>query len=171
MLEFGSEKGLVEGAGFYEIQTDGGKKITFLTQQQNYFFTSVAMIKEKIFFGHSNRGYKINCKEFSLDKFSCASHPHNTYLQLFVENGILGFLFFLSMFFYFTYVLIKNFINQFSNGKILSISEISFILSVFINLWPIAQTGNFYNNWTSILYYIPVAFVLQDTSLFKKKNF
>ena len=171
LLEFGSEIGLVEGARFYEIETEQGKKISFLTQQQNYFFTSVAMIKKKIFFGHSTRGYKINCKNFSLDKFSCASHPHNIYLQLFVENGIFGFVFLLSIFFYFTYVLIKNFINQFSNGKILNISEISFIISVYINLWPIAQTGNFYNNWTSILYYIPVAFVLQETNLFKKKIF
>ena len=161
LLEAGSKKVLLDNPG-YKIEIEGKEKITIFTQQQNFFFTSINMIKDKFLFGHSNKGYKLNCKNFALDKFSCPSHPHNTYLQIFVENGLVGFIFISSIFFYFTYVLIKNFMNLILNKELLNISEICFILALYLNLWPIAQTGNFYNNWLSIIYYIPVAFMLKD---------
>ena len=31
---------------------------------------------------------------------------------------------------------------------------------MLINLWPITSTGNFFNNWISILVYIPFSFYL-----------
>ena len=86
------------------------------------------MIKAKFLFGHSNKGYKLSCKNYALDKFSCPSHPHNTYLQIFVENGLVGFIFISSIFFFLTYILLKNFINLISNKELLNISEICFIL-------------------------------------------
>ena len=30
----------------------------------------------------------------------------------------------------------------------------------FMNLWPIAPSGNFFNNWLSIMYYIPFGLLL-----------
>tara|TARA_Y100000816_G_C26067704_1_gene561255 strand:- start:197 stop:1468 length:1272 start_codon:yes stop_codon:yes gene_type:complete len=161
LLEAGSEKILSDGVG-YKIEIDGKENITFFTQQQNFLYTSINMIKAKFLFGHSNKGYKLSCKNYALDKFSCPSHPHNTYLQIFVENGLVGFIFISSIFFYLTYILLKNFINLISNKELLNISEICFILALYLNLWPLAQTGNFYNNWLSIIYYIPIAFVLKD---------
>ncbi len=161
LLEAGSEKILSDGVG-YKIEIDGKENITIFTQQQNFLYTSINMIKAKFLFGHSNKGYKLSCKNYALDKFSCPSHPHNTYLQIFVENGLVGFIFISSIFFYLTYILLKNFINLISNKELLNISEICFILALYLNLWPLAQTGNFYNNWLSIIYYIPIAFVLKD---------
>ena len=40
------------------------------------------------------------------------------------------------------------------------------IIGVFINFWPIVPFGNFYNNWLSILIYLPIGFLLY----FRKKN-
>ena len=36
------------------------------------------------------------------------------------------------------------------------------LICVFINLWPLAQTGNFFNNWISIIYYLPIGFIISD---------
>ena len=101
LLEAGSEKILSDGVG-YKIEIDGKENITIFTQQQNFLYTSINMIKAKFLFGHSNKGYKLSCKNYALDKFSCPSHPHNTYLQIFVENGLVGFIFISSIFFYLT---------------------------------------------------------------------
>ena len=120
------------------------------------------MIRDKPIFGHSNRGYKINCTKYAVDQFSCPSHPHNNYLQIFVENGLFGFIYLFSFFIYFSAILFKNILNI-KKKKNLNLSEICFILAIYLNLWPIAQTGNLYNNWLSILYFIPVAFVLNKS--------
>ena len=168
LYDFGSEKGLVENSILYTINLENKKTISFLSQHQNFFYTSLKMIKDKPFFGHSNRGYKINCSKYALDNFSCPSHPHNNYLQIFVENGIFGFLFLFSFFIYFTKIIIRNFLNILKKNETLSLSEICFILAIYINIWPIAQTGNIYNNWLSILYYIPIAFILNKS--YKSKS-
>jgi len=51
LLEAGSEKILSDGVG-YKIEIDGKENITFFTQQQNFLYTSINMIKAKFLFGH-----------------------------------------------------------------------------------------------------------------------
>ena len=31
---------------------------------------------------------------------------------------------------------------------------------IIVNLWPFVPSGNFYNNWLSLLYFYPVGFYL-----------
>ena len=35
-----------------------------------------------------------------------------------------------------------------------------------VNFWPITSTGNFFNNWISILIYLPISFYM----FYKDKN-
>lgn len=162
LYDFGSEKGLSANSRLYKIELENKKTISFLSQHQNFFYTSIKMIRDKPIFGHSNRGYKINCTKYALDLLSCPSHPHNNYLQIFVENGLIGFTYLFSIFTYFSVILLKNIFNI-KKKENLNLSEICYILAIYLNLWPIAQTGNLYNNWLSILYFIPVAFVLNKS--------
>jgi hypothetical protein len=32
--------------------------------------------------------------------------------------------------------------------------------AILITIWPLAPTGNFFNNWLSIIYYLPVGIFL-----------
>lgn len=77
------------------------------------------------------------------------SHPHNIYLQLMSEIGLIGTLFVLFIFFMSIFFLFK---------KIPLFQKIIFI-GVIINLFPIMFSGNFFNNWLSILYYFPIGFL------------
>jgi glycopeptide antibiotics resistance protein len=47
--------------------------------------------------------------------------------------------------------------------------EISMLSAILITLWPIIPSGNFFNNWLSIIYFLPLGFLL--SSLNKKYNF
>lgn len=77
------------------------------------------------------------------------SHPHNTYLQLLAETGILGVSFILVIF---IFVILRIFLNQQIFIKCL-------YLGIFLNLFPFFFTGNFFNNWLSILYFLPICFL------------
>ena len=39
-------------------------------------------------------------KKYSVSELSCASHPHNTYIQILSETGIVGFIFLIVVLFY-----------------------------------------------------------------------
>jgi hypothetical protein len=38
--------------------------------------------------------------------------------------------------------------------------EIALLSALLISLWPLVPTGNFFGNWISIIYYLPVGFLL-----------
>ena len=40
----------------------------------------------------------------------------------------------------------------------------------FMNLWILSPSGNFFNNWLSILYYLPLGLLLYCLSQRQKKN-
>jgi len=40
--------------------------------------------------------------------------------------------------------------------------ESAILIGIFVNLWPLIPTGNFFNNWLSIIYYLPVAYYIYE---------
>ena len=39
--------------------------------------------------------------------------------------------------------------------------------AVAITLWPFIPHGNFFNNWISVIYYLPAAFILRQKKIVK----
>ena len=104
-----------------------------------------------------------------IKKNACNTHPHNFYLQLLAETGIIGFLFIFILFVYLFFVIIKNIFSLFFFKKILPNNlEICISSILFVTLWPLTTTGNFFNNWLNIISFYLLAFYL--FSILKSKN-
>ena len=139
---------------------------------QTHYTTALRMFIDKPFFGHGVKMFRFDCKKFeyvpnkNLPKnsgtyqksYGCSTHPHNTYFQLLSETGIVGFMFVFFLFVYFTYKLLN--IIKLREQKLYP--ESALMIGIFINLWPIIPTGNFFNNWLSIMYYLPIAYYIYE---------
>ena len=108
--------------------------------------------------GPNNFRKECNNPDIKISKYSCSTHPHNTYFQLLAELGILGFLSIFSVFIFFCYTLYNLLIDKYRSriifGKVV-------ITSAFIlNLWPFIPTGNFFSSWMGFIYFLPLSLFL-----------
>tara|TARA_B110000971_G_C20038428_1_gene515930 strand:+ start:2003 stop:3238 length:1236 start_codon:yes stop_codon:yes gene_type:complete len=147
---------------------------TSLDPNKNQYFslysTAFKMFKSKPLIGHGPKIFRIECKNsmYAVGNWPCSTHPHNTYLQLLSEVGLLGFLYVISLFLFFVYKIFSS-INR-KDSYMKSMAKYSMILSILINLWPLIPSGSFFNNWLCVFYFIPFGFYLYyDNFLSRKK--
>ena len=136
-------------------------------QHQNFVYTAINVFKKNKLLGTGPKSYRYICwnKDYGLNDLSCNTHPHNYYVQLLIETGLLGVLFLLSCYFYIIYRSFINFIKLLKNQHF-SMSEVIILGFYFTQLWPLMQHGSFFNNWNSIILFLPMAFLL----FFKEKK-
>ena len=137
--------------------------IIFSETYEGHYLVALKMFKEKPFFGHGAKMFRFYCakEENFVKEHACTTHPHNFYAQMLAEVGFVGFFSLISIFVYILYLFLKNFYYQ-ARFKTQLISDLGVCLlaSYFITLFPLLPSGNFFNNWLSIIIYYPMGFLL-----------
>ena len=134
------------------------------------FSSSLKMFKDDPFLGKGIKTFRILCKDerYFLKKnykafkdkpddfytgytglTGCSTHPHNYYIQLLAETGFFTFTIFLSIFIFSIYRFFK---------EILIYKKLIYV-ALFLNFFPFLFTGSLFNNFISILFFIPIGFI------------
>ena len=147
------------------------KPTIFSTTHDNLIRNAYNMFKDQPILGHGPKMFRVLCKEkkYTIGKESCKTHPHNFYVQLLAETGIIGFLFLFITFSYVLYVALRQFKSIILKQKRpLTDYQICLLAGILITVWPFSPNGNFFHNWLMITYSLPVGFYLQ--SIYSKNN-
>jgi len=100
----------------------------------------------------------------------CNTHPHNVHLQFLAEIGLIGYILLIVAFLFIIYrlflIIRKRTLNKFVNDKEYYI--FFSLLGLFLTLFPLFPSGNFFNNWLSSIFYFNVANLISILPLKKK---
>ena len=147
------------------------------------FLTAIDTWKPNKIFGNGIKSFRMDClklqgPEYNFEKDTvefkknrlCSNHPHNYYLEILTELGVLGLFIVLLMALVFFVFIIKNF--KYIGGKnigdsILLAATISLILGVF----PLKSTGSIFTTNNATYLILMFSIVLSYQKLLKEKNF
>ena len=148
------------------IQSMGFDKATsekkmFTQSHHSLIVTALNMFLDKPILGQGPKLFRVKCKDpkYAEGISPCDVHPHNFYIQLLAETGILGFSFLAGLFIYFLYLTTRHIIEHLKHSRIwLSDYQICLLAGLLITIWPITTNGNFFTNHLMLLYSLQIGF-------------
>jgi len=141
------------------------------TGHDKIYLTALNVSKMQPIFGFGLKSFKVKCWDTFGEKVlkgnklgfynvGCSNHPHNYYLEILVEAGIIGLI--LIIFFFIT-VLKKSFRYLFKYNNINDDNKyllLPMIIIFFMEVWPIRSSGSFFTNYNASLIWLNIAILL-----------
>lgn len=123
--------------------------------------------KENIIIGGGINSFYLNCK---INYDICTSHPHNYYLEILSELGIIGICVVSIIFVKLLHIYFKiknNFNLSYENNVITA-----FVLLLFVEMFPLKTTGSFFTTGTASYIFLLIATIVGLSNKFinYKKN-
>lgn len=106
-------------------------------------------------FGIGTNHFRIVCPEYFSGPLSCNLHPHNVYLEWFIEQGIIGFALYLT----FIYGLLRSCIRNWQVVRQNPVC-IGFLVAILLRLWPLASTTGFFSRWGAPPFWLVIGAML-----------
>jgi len=128
------------------------------TQHGAHYYTAIEIFKKNIFFGIGSKNFRIECAKedyynpnYLRSEERCSTHPHQIYLELLSEHGLVGTLIMLYVIFYILICNIKVFLEK---RNYIHLASIAFILSTFL---PIIPSGSFFVSFDATIFWLNFA--------------
>jgi hypothetical protein len=137
----------------------------FSKGHENHYRIAYKMFNDSKFFGQGPNSFRNLCGaekfRLSVNGEGCSTHPHNIYIQLLGETGLIGFLFVFTAFFYICCLFINDLLKIREKNKNLE-NRALFYVPIIVYLFPFIPTGSFFNSWVNIIIYLPIGFLLNE---------
>ena len=133
------------------------------------YITAIDTWLNRPIIGGGIKSFRVKCVEtLHLPNRLCQSHPHNYYLEILNDVGILG----LILFFYILLNLYKNVNKRYLNKSDRKFLLLSLTAVLILELFPLKSTGSFFSTHNSTYIFILISFILNYKNILisSKKN-
>jgi hypothetical protein len=144
----------------------------FSKQHTHHYITAYKIFLDNKLLGVGVKNFRNFCSDVKYKKseLSCSTHPHNTYIQILSETGIIGFTFLIIVLIYYCKLIFTHFLYKFQRKQFFTDFEICIFSGILIYLWPFVPTGNIFNNWLNIIMILNFPFLIWSRKLNKCNN-
>ena len=133
--------------------------------------SGIAVFLNHPVFGVGNKNYRVEtCENEEKNRkydYFCLTHPHQIYIELLSEHGLIGTLIILSIFFTLMLKILRNILTS---KNYIQIGSFCFIIFVFTPLLP---SGAIFNNFNSTILWLNVSIMFascKKTNIFNSKS-
>ena len=136
------------------------------------FLTAIDTWKINKIFGSGIKSFRIDCAKFQNPKKNriCSNHPHNYYLEILTETGIVGFLIVVFIGSLFLIYILKNF-KFFRENNLNDLFFVATSLNLILEMFPIKSTGSFFSTNNAAYIFLMSGIILSYKKLSQNKNF
>ena len=140
------------------------------------FYTALDTWKKNKIFGNGIKSFRVDCLEFSFceikaqkENRACSNHPHNYYLEILTETGILGILITLVIATLFLIFIFKN-LKLFRKNNLENLILLAATTSLILETFPIKSTGSIFTTNSATYLILICAIVLSYKKIFSLKS-
>ena len=179
---YGNARGTIVGL-FERITTD--ESIILLKEKKQFvdepnegagytriIFTGIETWKLHKIFGNGIKSFREDCKRIILEqqRGACSNHPHNYYLEILTDLGIVGFIFVMAIASMFIVFVVKNY--SFLNGNNLAnLFLLGATISLFLEVFPFKTSGSIFTTNDTTYIILLSGIILSHKQLLEGKNF
>ena len=121
------------------------------------------ILKNSFWLGSGTKSYYKKCHELRKNEqdLLCAPHPHNLYLEILVNQGIIGF----TIFVVFLFFLFKRYfldLTKFRINQTDRLLKIIFLIILIAELWPLRSYGSIFQTVNGSIFWFILALVSSD---------
>ena len=155
------------------------KKTIFDNTWGAHYLTAIEIWKDNKFFGAGNKSFRYECSKYDNIKskkkdYRCSTHPHNIYLEILSEYGLIGFILFLNLIVIIFYKSLKNIFRMTKQKFFIKENYFEYwlFISVFvifiITIWPIKSTGRISSTFYGAIFWIYIFFLCSLNYIIQK---
>ena len=149
-------------------QISSAKFLSFSDHYLNYYQTAFQIFLENSFFGIGPKMYRLECLKYVTNVDPCNTHPHNIYLQLLSEVGLIASTPVILLLIVFIYIILRHIFSKlFLKKEFLNNYQICLSIACFVFLFPFIPTGSFFNNYLNCIFFFSSAMLLQSFKFIK----
>jgi O-antigen ligase len=126
-----------------------------------HYYTAFKIFLDYPFFGVGNKNFREQCSNVkyynkSYERISqrCSTHPHQIYLELLSEHGLIGTTIILFAIFY---SIFKSYINYKKNNNLIQLCAILFLICNFL---PVLPNGSFFTSFNASIFWFNYSLML-----------
>ena len=141
-----------------------------LSMRPNYIFefdAGISTFKLNKFIGGGIKSFRFNCPKRKItnkDRTTCNMHPHNYFLEILTDLGLVGFLIFIAIIILVLFKAYKKLINS-DKKYIFSPFFYIFLMEIF----PFKSSGSFFTTNNSVIIFLTLATIVALSSESEKE--
>ena len=152
----------------YNYDVDGKYKyLKFMFYSPNQtilWITSLNIFMDNKVIGAGPNTFRYICDKYKPkvdnEHNKCSTHPHNFAFQLLAETGLIGFLIYIYFYLFLLKKIMINLYRKIFYQEVKNLPHSALIILILINFFPLITNGNFFNNYLSIINFLPFGLIL-----------